>query len=445
MGYANEDRIRELWEKIKNTFARKEDIPALPDLAEPLAQTLAEAKTYADATYRQSTGYTDQKVADLIGGAPETLDTLAEVADAIAKHDSVVTALDAAIGKKADAAEVDAHTGNNTIHTTASEKNKLAGIEAGAQVNTVSRTDLSKVNPVDAFYDTGVGGNIDTHISDIEFICQHPYIFGHSTALSTLGYWLNVSSIKNSRYNQVSQIAVSENGMASRYYSHSTNVWSDWHFFATKNDINTLKQSFQAGCDMLYNKCIACGATPSAKTPAAIATAIQLIKNNAIVAGKNSIKVLDCTTTGTLTLNKPFDIILPDITDKVKRVLGYFIISGITESSIGAAAFTLSYPSPVFDHMMEDYIMLHFHPSNGAKIWLSGISMTVTEEFTEVQGIGTRTLKTMEGGFYKIYSYLSIDGKWDQEAFQSIHITGDKWGALTSNRERTTIIIYESE
>ena len=43
MGYLNEDRVRELWEKIKNTFARKEDIPALPDLAEPLAQTLAES------------------------------------------------------------------------------------------------------------------------------------------------------------------------------------------------------------------------------------------------------------------------------------------------------------------------------------------------------------------------------------------------------------------
>ena len=29
-----------------------------------------------NAMYRQATGYTDQKIADLIGGAPSTLDTL---------------------------------------------------------------------------------------------------------------------------------------------------------------------------------------------------------------------------------------------------------------------------------------------------------------------------------------------------------------------------------
>ena len=30
---------------------------------------------------------------------------------------------------------------------------------------------------------------------------------------------------------------------------------------------NNLKQTFQAGVDALYNRCVSCGATPSAKLP----------------------------------------------------------------------------------------------------------------------------------------------------------------------------------
>ena len=39
-------------------------------------------------------------------------------------------------------------------------------------------------------------------------------------------------------------------------------------------------QSFQTGVNTLYNKCVSCGVTPSAKTPTAISTAIQSIYNN---------------------------------------------------------------------------------------------------------------------------------------------------------------------
>lgn len=44
-------------------------------------------------------------VSDLIGGAPETYDTLKEIADYISQHQDVVTALDNAIGKKVDKEE----------------------------------------------------------------------------------------------------------------------------------------------------------------------------------------------------------------------------------------------------------------------------------------------------------------------------------------------------
>lgn len=51
------------------------------------------------------------------------------------------------------------------------------------------------------------------------------------------------------------------------------------------SDLATAKQSFQAGVDALYNQCVSCGATPTAKTPAAIAAAIQTIFNSRYNAG----------------------------------------------------------------------------------------------------------------------------------------------------------------
>lgn len=50
--------------------------------------------------------YVDAKVADLVNSAPETLDTLGEVAKAIQENESVVDALNSAIGNKADRAEL---------------------------------------------------------------------------------------------------------------------------------------------------------------------------------------------------------------------------------------------------------------------------------------------------------------------------------------------------
>lgn len=43
---------------------------------------------------------------------------------------------------------------------------------------------------------------------------------------------------------------------------------------------DSMKQSFQAGVDTLYNKCVSCGQTPTDKSPTSISNAIQDIYNN---------------------------------------------------------------------------------------------------------------------------------------------------------------------
>ena len=60
------------------------------------------AKAYTDSKTAEAKSYTDTEIAALIGAAPETRDTLEELATAIATHEDVTDALNAAIGNKVD-------------------------------------------------------------------------------------------------------------------------------------------------------------------------------------------------------------------------------------------------------------------------------------------------------------------------------------------------------
>ena len=90
------------------------------DMAKPVSTAQQAA---LDELYAQLTAYTLQKIADLINGAPATLDTLGEIAQAMKDNETVVAALDAAIGKKANSAEFDSHVKDATAHVTAAERN----------------------------------------------------------------------------------------------------------------------------------------------------------------------------------------------------------------------------------------------------------------------------------------------------------------------------------
>lgn len=135
----------------------------------------AAQQTALDSYYQQSTGYADRKIADLINGAPETLDTLKEVADAIEENETVVEALDAAIGKKADQAELDGHVGNDTIHITATEREEwnnptymeadtLSVLSSGDKISTVfgkiAKAVSTLINHIGTVATTGVMGHV---------------------------------------------------------------------------------------------------------------------------------------------------------------------------------------------------------------------------------------------------------------------------------------------
>ena len=65
------------------------------------------ARKSVEQAKTESKQYTDTKISQLINSAPTTLDTLGEIAAAMAENATVVEALDAAIGSKADKTYVD--------------------------------------------------------------------------------------------------------------------------------------------------------------------------------------------------------------------------------------------------------------------------------------------------------------------------------------------------
>lgn len=78
-----------------------------------------------NAVYQQATGYADRKIADLINGAPSTLDTLGEIADAMNDNRDVVDALNDAIGTKADRTEMESLLGTKLDQTGDTKDNTI--------------------------------------------------------------------------------------------------------------------------------------------------------------------------------------------------------------------------------------------------------------------------------------------------------------------------------
>lgn len=131
-------RLEELADITENRLLKKEDMAEWAKQREKPSYTagevgadavgsareaLAAAVEYSDAAYRQAAGYADLLVAALVNGAPDTLNTLKKIADEMAENEDVVTALQSAIGNKANDVELQAHMSNGTVHITAGERN----------------------------------------------------------------------------------------------------------------------------------------------------------------------------------------------------------------------------------------------------------------------------------------------------------------------------------
>lgn len=101
-------------------------------------KTIADAVLMSDADDEEKTivDYVNQKIDELIGGAPGTYDTLKEIADYIETHKETAEALNQAITNKAEKnhTHTDA-TQSSSGFMSGSDKKKLDGVETGATAN----------------------------------------------------------------------------------------------------------------------------------------------------------------------------------------------------------------------------------------------------------------------------------------------------------------------
>ena len=122
------------------------------------------AEGSSDSVLEEAKAYTDSEIADLINGAPTTRDTLKEIADAMAENQTLVEALDAAIGTKASKTDIPTKTselendsGFLTEHQDLSEyakKTEVPSIKVNSAVNadTVNGHTVNADVPADAVF-----------------------------------------------------------------------------------------------------------------------------------------------------------------------------------------------------------------------------------------------------------------------------------------------------
>lgn len=109
--------------------------------------------------------YVDEKIAELVNGSPETLDTLNELAAALGSDPNFATTIATQMGNKVDKVE---GKGLSTNDYTTEEKTKLAGIAEGANKTTIvnNLTTTAAGSALDAVQGKALNDKIVAHTGD---------------------------------------------------------------------------------------------------------------------------------------------------------------------------------------------------------------------------------------------------------------------------------------
>ena len=99
----------------KPTYSYREimDTPEIPSVAGLASESYVNNK--ASSTLGESKSYTDTKIANLVGSAPTTLDTIGEIATALQSNANVVTALNNSIATKQNSTDDSLNTVSKNI------------------------------------------------------------------------------------------------------------------------------------------------------------------------------------------------------------------------------------------------------------------------------------------------------------------------------------------
>lgn len=172
----------------------------------------ADASGSANTALTAAKAYTDTEIAGLINGAPTTLDTLGEIATAMSENQSVVEALNSAVGTKANVSDLTTHTGNTSNpHSVTKAQVGLGNVGNFKAVSTVAGQGLTEDEKANARTNIGVGTS--SFSGDYNDLSNKPVV---DTALS--------STSTNTVQNKVVSAALNEKADKSKYGDTTINV-----------------------------------------------------------------------------------------------------------------------------------------------------------------------------------------------------------------------------
>lgn len=174
-----------------------------------------------NSTRIATTAFVKALINALVNGAPETLDTLKEVADAIAENETVVEALNAAIGNKVDKV---AGKGLSTNDFTNEDKSRVDDAVL-----------ISKLMKDGLITDPNIANNFLSLINGWDNnVINCPSFINKSFAL-LISTWIYRNSIEDPLKTPSIQFLVSNNGMAYREHNDTQQKWGDWNIFDKRN------------------------------------------------------------------------------------------------------------------------------------------------------------------------------------------------------------------
>ena len=153
--------------ELSTAISGKADANDIPDVSG------FESKTDANAKLTEAKAYTDTKVADLVNSAPTTLDTLGELAAAIQENETVVDALNSAIGNKANTSDLAAVATSGSYNDLINKPTLFSG----------SYNDLTDKPTIPT-----VPTNVSSFTNDAGYLTSVPSEYVTETELNAKGY-----------------------------------------------------------------------------------------------------------------------------------------------------------------------------------------------------------------------------------------------------------------
>lgn len=137
-------------ESLENNGVDLTNYPTKTEVNTGIASGVSDAKAYTDGReIAIKTAYNNainDAITALKGVAPETLDTLEEIAKAFDNNPDIIKNLVTQMGTKASSSDLTSHTSKTDIHVTSAQKNEWSGKVSTSQLTsatTVSDSTLS--------------------------------------------------------------------------------------------------------------------------------------------------------------------------------------------------------------------------------------------------------------------------------------------------------------